>query len=132
MTLECPKGKSWQYVGEQWEGKGSCVAKTDVTITSTPTTSGIDAGGAYSYKAVAKDAKNLPITYSLNNPQGLIGITIDGKTGVVKWTAENKNYGQGWFQVKATNSTGIFDVQMVAVTVCVPTKKWDAKMEMCM
>ncbi|MDD5755019.1 MAG: Ig domain-containing protein [Methylococcales bacterium] len=132
MILDCPKGKSWQYAGGQWDGKGSCVAKTDVTITSKPTASGIDAGGAYSYKVIANDAKNLPITYSLDNPQSLTGITIDGKTGVVKWTAENKNYGQGWFQVKATNSKGIFDVQMVTVTVCVPTKKWDAKMEMCM
>jgi hypothetical protein len=129
MTLECPKGKSWLWKGGQWDGKGSCVAKTDVSITSSPSVVGIDSGASYSYKATAKDAKGLPITYSLENP--LDGMTIDDKTGVVNWKAKTVWYGQGFFQVKATNTAGVFDVQMVTLTVCVPAKKWDTKTQLC-
>lgn len=92
ITLDCPAGKSWQWNGGMWNlTAGSCVANNDISFTSKPITS-IDAGKSYSYKVVAKDAKNLPITYSLlNEPNGM---TIDPKTGLITWAARTVWYGE--------------------------------------
>ena len=148
ITLECPAGKSWQWKGGMWNLiSGSCVANNDVSFTSKPITS-IDAGKTYSYQAVAKDAKNLPITYSLmDQPDGM---TIDAKTGLVTWAAKTVWYGETFYQVKATNSNGISSNQLVTLKVnvvpgvvsvtpntptvhtCPDGKKWDTSMEMCM
>ncbi|MDD2863269.1 MAG: putative Ig domain-containing protein [Methylococcales bacterium] len=149
ITLDCPAGKSWQWNGGMWNlTAGSCVANNDISFTSKPITS-IDAGKSYSYKVVAKDAKNLPITYSLlNEPNGM---TIDPKTGLVTWAARTVWYGETFYQVKATNSSGISSTQLVTLKVnvvpgvvlpvipdvstvhtCPDGKKWDTSMEMCM
>ena len=149
ITLDCPAGKSWQWNGGMWDlTGGSCVANNDISFTSKPAAS-IDAGKTYSYKAVAKDAKNLPITYSLLNAPN--GMTIDAKTGVVTWAARTVWYGETFYQVKATNSKDVSTTQLVTVKVnvvpgvvfplipdvptehtCPDGKKWDTSMDMCM
>ena len=147
LNLSCPTGKSWQWDGGKWGGKGSCVADTNVRITSSPSVEGVDMGAAYSYKVEASSSSNaLPISYSFtvhcddpndtstcaeNHPEGM---TINANTGVVSWTGQTVPfwYGQPWFQVKATDSTGAYDLQLVTVTLCVPNKKWDNEMKMCM
>jgi hypothetical protein len=123
------------------------VADTNVRITSSPSVEGVDMGAAYSYKVEASSSSNaLPISYSFtvhcddpndtstcaeNHPEGM---TINANTGVVSWTGQTVPfwYGQPWFQVKATDSTGAYDLQLVTVTLCVPNKKWDNEMKMCM
>ncbi|MFZ2727451.1 MAG: Ig domain-containing protein [Methylococcaceae bacterium] len=149
MTLHCPAGTAWQWNGGMWDlTGGSCVASNDISFTSTPVPS-IDAGKTYSYTAVAKDAKNLPITYSLLNAPN--GMTIDTKTGVVTWAARTVWYGETFYQVKATNSSGVSRTQLVTVKVnvvpgvifpvipdvptehsCPAGQTWDSSMAMCM
>ncbi len=140
VTLECPAGKAWVWnYGEIWweSGKGSCVDKTTVSITSTSPVAGISSGEVYSYPVTATDSNNkLPITYSIEQwPEGMNnvpkGIVIDPNTGVITWTAKSVWYGQAFFKVKATNKDGISDVQMVTLTTCVPTKKWDPATSQC-
>jgi hypothetical protein len=144
VTMSCPTGKSWQWIGGKWGGEGSCVTNSNVHITSTPSVEGIDMGGTYSYKVEAS-SNNLPITYSfttycddpedsttcaVNHPEGM---TIDANTGVVSWTGQTVPfwYGQPWFQVKATDSTGAYDLQLVTITLCVPNKNWDSALKVC-
>ncbi len=149
MTIHCPAGKSWQWNGGMWDlTGGSCVTNNDISFTSTPIPS-IDAGKTYSYTAVAKDAKNLPITYSLLNAPN--GMTIDAKTGTVTWKARTVWYGENFYQVKATNSSGVSRTQLVTLKVnvvpgvifpvipdvptdhsCPAGQTWDSSMEMCM
>lgn len=140
LTLECPLGKAWVWnYGENWwdSGKGSCVDKTAVSITSTTPVTGIGAGEVYSYTVTATDSSNqLPIKYSIEPwPDGLPyapkGMTIDENTGQISWTAETVWYGQVFFKVKASNAAAVSDVQTVTLTVCVPTKKWDQATGLC-
>jgi Putative Ig domain len=78
-----------------------------------------------------KDKTASPLTYEWDFSGGVFGVTIDAKTGLVKWTAHTVWYGQLSYQIKATNANGVSDIQTVTHTVCVPTKKWDIKMRMC-
>jgi hypothetical protein len=149
IRLRCAEGKSWRWNGGMWDlTGGSCVADNGIGFTSVPTPS-ITAGHLYTFTAVAKDAKNLPITYSLLNAPN--GMTIDPKTGFVTWLARTVWYGETFYQVKATNSEGMSDTQLVTLKVnvmlgvifpviadvltehsCPAGQTWDVSMEMCM
>ncbi len=149
MRLECPAGKSWQWNGGMWDlTAGSCIENNDISFTSKSVLN-IDANQVYKYRAIAKEAKNLPITYSLLNAPN--GMTIDSKTGVVTWHTRTVWYGETFYQVKATNSQGVSKTQLVTLKVnvvpgvifpiipdvptdhsCPEGQKWDTSMNMCM
>lgn len=142
VTLQCPAGTSWKWtygkLAWMW-GNGSCVANSAVSITSTPSVTGISSGEVYSYDVNATDSSNrLPIKYSIvqwpdgsSNWNAPHGIEIDENSGQISWTAKPSTYGETYFIVKATNADGVSDTQLVTITTCVPTKQWDAGSSQC-
>ncbi|MEQ1530153.1 MAG: putative Ig domain-containing protein, partial [Methylococcales bacterium] len=129
MNLNCPTGQDW--VWDSNAGKGECqTASVGATITSQPSTLGLNAGSAYSYQATATDANNLPLTFSLTGQP--TGMTITANSGLISWQTDASSSGTYSFKVTATDSSGGYGFQNVNVSVCKAPLTWNSQHGMCM
>ncbi|MFO0127027.1 MAG: putative Ig domain-containing protein, partial [Pseudanabaena sp.] len=99
------------YSGQEFTVKVTG-ANTPPLVISTPNTRGA-VGQFYTYTAVAKDAENDAITYSLaRRPSGM---EIDPSTGVISWTPSFT--GSYEIQVQARDSQGANSLQTYTIVV---------------
>lgn len=82
------------------------IANSNPKITSIPAAF---SGKEYSYQVIAEDPDQDPITYTLS--KGPAGMTIDRKTGLVKWAFTEKDAGSYPIEIEASDPDGAGDIQ---------------------
>ncbi len=66
-------------------------------------------GKEYSYQVTAEDPDNDPLTFTLS--KGPAGMTIDPKSGLIKWAFTEKDAGNHPIEIKVSDPDGDGDVQ---------------------
>lgn len=96
------------------------MANAQPKITSAPTPF---SGKEYIYQVTAEDADQDIITFSLSKAP--VGMTIDSKTGLIKWTFTEKDAGNYPVEIKVSDPEGDGDIQSfllpLSFTTTVPT-----------
>ncbi|MBI3594189.1 MAG: hypothetical protein HY200_04465 [Nitrospirae bacterium] len=66
-------------------------------------------GNEYSYQVTAEDPDSDPLTFTLT--KGPVGMTIDSKTGLIKWAFTEKDAGNHPIEIKVSDPDGEGDSQ---------------------
>jgi len=75
-------------------------------------------GAVYIYKVVAQDPDGDTITYSLDNAPD--GMTIDTRTGEIKWPINEKSSGTHVIEISARDSEGLKTIQKYTLSITFP------------
>ncbi|BCL38132.1 putative Ig domain-containing protein [Nostoc sp. MS1] len=101
------------YTVQEYSLKATGV-NTPPQILSTPITKAAQ-NQAYTYQVVANDPENEPLTYSLGaKPTGMV---IDGKTGLIQWTATSNQTGSQQIEVIVRDAQGAASQQTYTLQV---------------
>ena len=94
------------------QAKGKGLVATTVIVNAVPkitSTPGPLSGMEYMYQVTAEDPDKDPLTFALRKAPA--GMTIDSKTGLIKWTVSEKDIGTFPIEIKVSDPEGAEIIQ---------------------